>query len=165
MSTSALCAHRHPDGSFCKRWASKDSRLCYRHQPKDEYADENKHDAVHPLARLATLADIFDVVRETLNAVRLGQISPGQAYATGYMVDHWLRIYDKMTFHEREKALESQMLPEALEEVVQAQRERERERTHNGPPLEGKELDEAVLASVIAPFKLGPKPPIDGGGT
>ena len=155
MSTSALCAHRHPDGSFCKRWASKDSRFCYRHKPKDPYVDENKHDAVHPLARLATLIDIFDVVRETLNAVRLGQISPGQAYATGYMVDRWLLVYDKLSWEDREKELESQMLPEALEEVAQAQRKRER--THSGPPLEGKELEKTVLASVIAPLTKGSK--------
>ncbi len=159
MSTSAICAHRHPDGSFCKRWASKDSRFCYRHQPK-QWQDPKKHDAVHPLARLTTVADVFNVVRETLNAVRLGQISPGQAYATGYMVDRWLQVYDRMNWQDREKALESQMLPEALEEVAQTQREREQ--THSSKPLEGKELEEALVASVTAPFRLGPKPPISG---
>lgn len=36
---------------------------------------------------VATPADVFDVLRETLNAVRLGRIVPAQAYAVGYVAN------------------------------------------------------------------------------
>ena len=94
---SQRCTHRHPDGSFCKRWATRGTLFCYRHQPPPEKPAAEENDAsLSPLDRLNTHDDLFDVVRESLNAIRLGRLSPGRAYATGYFIDLWLRVWERM---------------------------------------------------------------------
>jgi hypothetical protein len=94
---SQRCTHRHPDGSFCKRWATRGSLFCYRHQPPPEKSVETENDEnLSPLDRLNTHDDLFDVVRESLNAIRLGRLSPGRAYATGYFIDLWMRVRERM---------------------------------------------------------------------
>ncbi|MBI1737728.1 MAG: hypothetical protein HYR58_00585, partial [Acidobacteria bacterium] len=93
---SQRCAHKHPGGSYCKRWASTGSPFCYRHQPPPEKPAELEDDAnLSPLDRLNTHDDLFDVVRESLNAIRLGRLSPGRAYATGYFIDLWMRVRER----------------------------------------------------------------------
>jgi len=112
----ALCAHRFGDGTFCKRPAKGESRFCGHHQPFKATANSPEHhDEIHPLARLLEPKDVFNVVRETLNAVRQGRISPGQAYAVGYMIQVWLQASREVGYYERQSALESQFLPQVLE--------------------------------------------------
>ena len=122
---SQRCTHRHPDGSFCKRWATRGTLFCYRHQPPPEKPAELEDDAnLSPLDRLNSHDDLFDVVRETLNAIRLGRISPGRAYATGYFVDLWMRVRERMEkagpetkkFHKRRRL--SNPVEQALFDVV-----------------------------------------------
>ncbi|MCL4523364.1 MAG: hypothetical protein M1451_05560 [Acidobacteria bacterium] len=93
---SQRCAHKHSGGSYCKRWATGGSPFCYRHQPPPEKPVEEDDANLSPLDRLTTHDDVFDVVRETLNAIRLGRVSPGRAYATGYFIDLWLRVRERM---------------------------------------------------------------------
>jgi hypothetical protein len=70
---------------------------------------------LHPLLRLTSPEDLFDVVREALNAVRLGRMAPGQAYAVGYLVDAWLRVYKEVDIYQREEGLFRQLLAEQVE--------------------------------------------------
>ena len=92
------CTFRAENGKFCRRWPVKGTRFCFNHtpavpapQPESE-ADAN----LSPLDRLTTHDDLFDVVRESLNAIRTGRLSPGRAYATGYFIALWLRVRDRM---------------------------------------------------------------------
>jgi len=71
---------------------------------------------LHPLLRLTTPNDVFDVVRETLNAARLGRIRPSQVYAVGYMAQLWCRFYNLTTFFNREAGLYRQMNPDLVDE-------------------------------------------------
>ncbi|MBI3484762.1 MAG: hypothetical protein HY012_06375 [Acidobacteria bacterium] len=128
---SQRCAHKHPGGSYCKRWASTGSPFCYRHQPPPEKPAELEDDAnLSPLDRLNTHDDLFDVVRESLNAIRLGRLSPGRAYATGYFIDLWMRFRERMEkagpetkkFHKRRRmsdAVEQATFDMVAEKVVQ----------------------------------------------
>jgi hypothetical protein len=128
---SQRCNQRHPNGSFCKRWASKGSPFCYRHQPPPEKPGQREDEEnLSPLDRLNTHDDLFDVVRESLNAIRLGRLSPGRAYATGYFIDLWMRVRERMEkagpetkkFHKRRRmsdAVEQATFDMVAEKVVQ----------------------------------------------
>ena len=132
-SMSARCSYRRPDGTVCKRWASAGSRFCYRHGPAYNLMNRSEGDQLHPLARLTTPDDIFDVVRETLNVTRQGRISPGQAYAVGYLVDIWLRVHNKLEPRQRDTALYRQLLPELIEDEQHAAK-----KLAHAPPLPDK---------------------------
>lgn len=108
-STHPRCAHRHADGEHCGRWPSPGSRFCYLHRGANGAAPLPGE----ALARLASPADLFDVIRETLHAVRLGRIQPGQAYAVGYLAHIWLRVYRQLACDDREAALQA-LLPAEL---------------------------------------------------
>lgn len=54
------------------------------------------------------------MIRETLHAVRLGRIQPGQAYAVGYLAHLWLRVYRQLACDDREAALQALLPAEFL---------------------------------------------------
>jgi len=113
-----LCYHRFPSGRFCKRWAAEGTRFCHAHA---QDAERLKKLCARPmdtnsLTRLASRHDVFDVVREAINAARLGALAPSQAYAIGYLADVWLRIDRGFSQHERQEALRRQYLREVLAE-------------------------------------------------
>lgn len=100
--TPQRCAHEHAPGKFCARWPSPGSRFCYLHRAAHGSAAEPGE----ALARLASPADLFDVIRESLHAVRFGRIQPGQAYAVAYLAQMWLRVYRQLACDDRSAALE-----------------------------------------------------------
>ena len=160
----ALCAHRFPDGTFCKRRALAESRFCGYHRPEAVRVkfprlhppDFEEHADVHPLARLTDMRDAFNVVRETLNAARQGRIPPGQVYAVACMLDRWLKFHDRMQYEERQQALDSQYVAK----VVEAEQEMAAER-EAAPPLPVKIDQKAAVEQVAATVKLDLKPPTD----
>ena len=94
---SVRCTFRLDNGKFCHRWARKGAPFCSHHTPVSPPADSgDSEENLSPLDRLNTHDDLFDVVRESLNAIRTGRLSPGRAYATGYFIDLWLRVRDRM---------------------------------------------------------------------
>jgi hypothetical protein len=95
---SVRCTFRLDNGRFCRRWAHKGTLFCDHHTPAEPAPPPELEDDANlsPLERLTTHDDVFDVVRETLNAIRLGRVSPGRAYATGYFIDLWLRVRERM---------------------------------------------------------------------
>jgi hypothetical protein len=109
-STHPRCAHRHADGEHCGRWPSPGSRFCYLHRAANGAASQPGQ----ALARLATPADLFDVIRETLHAVRFGRIQPGQAYAVGYLAHLWLGVYRQLACDDREAALQGGLLDDLV---------------------------------------------------
>lgn len=118
---SDRCAFRLENGKFCRCWPLKGTLHCHNHTPtrrpaEPQDADEN----LSPLDRLNTHDDLFDVVRETLNAIRLGRVSPGRAYATGYFIDLWMRVRERMekAGPETKKFQKRRRLSDAVEQAT-----------------------------------------------
>jgi hypothetical protein len=116
------------------------------------------------LGRLASYRDLFDVAREALNAVRLGRITPGQAYAIGYMIEMWMRVYRQLAMEDREKALSGAV----LQDLVAAEPDTRAE-VAQSPVKEGKTLPDAPTSagavSVLKDLKTlkeEPKDPLAG---
>ena len=61
---STRCLYRLPDGNFCRRWASPGSRFCAHHQGSTAQLPAGEGAELHPLARLTTPADLFDLIRK-----------------------------------------------------------------------------------------------------
>ena len=118
------CLHRLSSGSFCQRWAAEGSQFCSHHVGSRAHLQHEEAMHLHPLARLTTPEDVFDLLRETLNAARLGRITPGQAYAVGYLVSRWREVYQDLGMRQRESALHRQILPDLLVEEQQSESER-----------------------------------------
>ncbi len=94
---SVRCTFRLDNGKFCRRWARKGSPFCAHHTPAEPSAESSdSEENLSPLDCLNTHDDLFDVVRESLNAIRTGRLSPGRAYATGYFIDLWMRVRERM---------------------------------------------------------------------
>jgi hypothetical protein len=94
---SVRCTFRLDNGKFCRRWARKGSPVCAHHTPASPPVESgDSEENLSPLDRLNTHDDLFDVVRESLNAIRLGRLSRGRAYATGYFIDLWMRVRERM---------------------------------------------------------------------
>lgn len=148
------CFFRYDD-TYCKRWAQRGSRFCYNHQPQGEggigYGQGSGHSAegwpqLHPHARLATPSDVFDLVRETLNATRLGTVTPGQAAAVSSLAALWLKLYEKLQAEERVYALSSQIIPTLVDAESAAHLERLQRHTaeNNRAMALAAELDQIV---------------------
>ena len=110
------CAYVHPNGKPCRRWPQEDSKFCYHHTSRADAVEPSYGEDLHPLLRLTTYEDVFDVVRESLNAARLGRIRPSQVYAVGYMIQLWLRLHDRTLSGMRERSLHRQMNPDLVDE-------------------------------------------------
>jgi len=127
------CFFRFDDGNYCKRWAQKGSRFCYNHQPQGlsgpGYGPGNGNcpggwPMLHPQARLATPMDLFDMVRESLNALRMGSMSPAQAAGITSLSALWLKLYETLQHEERLQALNAQILPTLVDAESAAHQDR-----------------------------------------
>jgi hypothetical protein len=110
------CSYIHPNGKPCRRWPQKDSPFCYHHTARQDAITPTEGEDLHPLLRLTTPGDVFDVVRETLNAARLGRIRPSQVYAVGYAIQLWCRMYNMKMIDTRAAGLHRQMNPDLVDE-------------------------------------------------
>ena len=110
------CKYIHPNGKPCRRWPQEHSSYCYHHTARLDATEPTEGEDLHPLLRLTTPGDVFDVVRETLNAARLGRMRPSQVYAVGYAAHLWHRFYELTTFHSRDAGLYRQMNPDLVDE-------------------------------------------------
>jgi hypothetical protein len=105
------CHHRFRSGSFCHRTASPGTPFCGYHQGSRATIASVEGAELHPLARLTTPEDVWDLLRETLNAARLGRISAAQARAVHHLAREWRAYYALLSERQREKALHRQILP------------------------------------------------------
>ncbi len=94
----------------------EDNKYCYHHAPSVEATEPSDGEGLHPLLRLTTPDDVFDVVRETLNAARLGRIRPSQVYAVGYMVQQWRDMYHMKMIDTRSAGLHRQFNADLVDE-------------------------------------------------
>lgn len=113
------CSYESFEGLLCKRWAMRGSHFCHAHQPNPKAIWDGA--SLHPLARLASPEDVFDVLRETLNAARQGRIAPRQAYAVGYLAQILLKVYDRVSIQYRDEALTRQIIPTLADEETAAE--------------------------------------------
>jgi hypothetical protein len=118
------CIFRYDDGSYCKRWAKKDSRYCHAHRPPAFRSAQPAWPGLHPFTRLAAPTDLFDLLRESLNAARMGTMPPGQAASIATLSYAWLKAYERLSQYERVQALEAQILPTLLDASSAAEAER-----------------------------------------
>ena len=100
-----------------------DSSFCCVHQTEKQYGPHDKlqnamDPGVHPLLRLASPRDAFDVVREAINATRTGQLSPGQAYALASLLNLWCKLFAQLREYDRVGNLRTQMLGELTDADV-----------------------------------------------
>jgi hypothetical protein len=117
------CIYRLRSGSFCRRYASAESKFCSHHQgsvARFEYFDGAE---LHPLQRLTTPEDVFDMLREALNATRLGRMTPAQAHAIGHLSAEWRKTYDTLLARGREDAIAGQFIPNLMLEEKQREAE------------------------------------------
>lgn len=122
---SSKCFFRYDNGSYCKRWAQKESRFCYNHRPQGLDGPFGADwPSLHPFTRLGTLGDLFDFIRETLNALRMGTMPPAQGAAIISASNFWLKLYEKMEVGERLNALRNQVLPTLVDAESAAHAER-----------------------------------------
>ncbi|MGH9790168.1 MAG: hypothetical protein ACRD5W_03065, partial [Candidatus Acidiferrales bacterium] len=79
---------------------------------------------LHPFTRLATLGDLFEFTRETLNALRMGSMPPSQGATIISACNFWLKLYEKMQVGDRLSALRNQVLPTLVdaESAIHAER-------------------------------------------
>jgi hypothetical protein len=118
----ALCAHRFPNASFCQRRAREGSRFCGYHRADENLTSFPEQPGVNPLDRLTEISDVFAVVRETVNAARLGRMSPAQVYAVCAAIHLWLKLERELGYHDRQDALERQYVSSVLDaEASQAE--------------------------------------------
>lgn len=118
------CTYRLSSGSFCKRWASASSQFCHHHEGSTAYFQQSESGELHPLARLTTPEDIFDMLREALNATRLGRMSSGQAHAIGHLAAEWRKTYELLSFRQREMNLHRQFLTDVMVDDKELEAER-----------------------------------------
>ncbi len=118
------CLHRFTDGTYCKRWAARGARFCAHHNPEPVHIRHHDGAELHPLARLTTPEDVFDLIRETLNAARLGRISPTQANSVVRLANLWFKSYFSLSVRQRETGLHRQMLPDLVETELQLESDR-----------------------------------------
>lgn len=149
------CMYRLSSGSFCKRWASAGSKFCHHHEGSIAYFQESKADELHPLARLTTPEDIFDMLREALNATRLGRMSSGQAHAIGHLAAEWRKTFELLSFRQREMNLHRQFLTD----VMVDDKELEAERAAAPHPLPVS-IDDRAIVNQPNPYAR-PLEPID----
>lgn len=149
------CMYRLSSGSFCKRWASASSQFCHHHEGSTAYFQQSESGELHPLARLTTPEDIFDMLREALNATRLGRMSSGQAHAIGHLAAEWRKTYELLSFRQREMNLHRQFLTD----VMVDDKELEAERAEAPHPLPVA-IDERAIVNQPNP-NARPLEPID----
>lgn len=113
---STRCTFETHEGRLCKRWAVRGSHFCFNHLPARDTTKGYDGASLHPLARLSCPEDIFDVLRETLNAVRLGRIHPAQAYAVSHVAQVLLKVYERVRIERRDDALDRQIIPTLADE-------------------------------------------------
>lgn len=118
------CIFRYDDGSYCKRWAKKDSRYCHAHRPPAFSSTQPGWPGLHPFTRLAAPSDLFDLLRESLNAARMGTMPPGQAASIATLSYAWLKAYERLSQYERVQAIDAQILPTLLDASSAAVAER-----------------------------------------
>ncbi|GEM_PF-3178174 len=104
--SAAQCSYIRPGGQRCRRYVKDGLACCPVHQPQPDLISLGASDlanasAIHPLARLASLRDAFDVLRESIQAVRLGKITPGQAWAMALLLDRWAKTREALRHQDR----------------------------------------------------------------
>jgi hypothetical protein len=105
MAETKKCAHKKANGEHCRANALTDDRFCFFHSPAKAQerrqarsaggVSRSQKRAVLPpdteARRLQGPTDVCDLLGDTINQVRCGQIDPRIATAVGYLAGTLLR--------------------------------------------------------------------------
>lgn len=116
---TAKCQHIKDDGTRCQANAVTGSKFCFFHDPNKakDRADARKRGgqcgkaAILPITtpdhRIKTANDIADLLAETINQVRKGEVDPKVANAVGYLSGVFLKAIDQGKIEDRLASLET----------------------------------------------------------
>jgi hypothetical protein len=120
MTSVSQCRHVKNDGSRCGANAQAESELCFFHDPgmADQRAAARRAGGTErsrkvlfapntTVKELRTIADVVDLVGETINQVRRGQLDMKIANTVGYLSGILLTALDKGQLEQRLAALEA----------------------------------------------------------
>ena len=154
ISPKDRCAHVSKDGAKCKQKAWRGRRVCYQHDPE---MGELRRKAGRPRnpVRLMSVRDVQELLAETLEELRAGEIGPGEAYATGYLAQLALAAQGASR---RESKLDVKHFWEmvdlgaAVEKAAELQKERNKEREAQ-QAQEAEEDSEELVGEPSAPHE------------
>ena len=113
------CHHVKDDGNQCRATKLRGSKYCFFHDPAkageraaaQQAGGRNGRAAVlppdAPHRRVKTAAEVIDLLSETINQVRTGQLDPKVGNCVGYLSSVILRAIEQGDMAERLAALES----------------------------------------------------------
>ncbi len=89
------CTHVHADGKRCKQRRWREKELCFHHDP--EAAELRKHRGV-PVSELRMMSktEVHALLTKAIEDLQGKRISPGEAYALGYLAQLVLANYKAM---------------------------------------------------------------------
>lgn len=84
MPEERRCTHIFAEGRRCKqrRWQGKE--LCFQHDPEAAELRKNAGRQASAL-KMLTATEVHDLLTRTLEELRAKRVTPGEAYATGYL--------------------------------------------------------------------------------
>jgi len=120
-TTASRCRQIKPDGSPCRANAVHNSQFCFFHDPNSSAErdaarrnggiERSKKAAVLPAdtpdRKLSTAADVTELLVETINQVRRGDIEPRICNTVGYLATVLLQAREKDETAQRLARLES----------------------------------------------------------
>jgi hypothetical protein len=114
------CRYEREEASHCKANAQTSSEFCFFHDPalvKDRAAARRAGGIARtrkivlpndlPVKRLQTVAEVVELLGETINQLRRGEIDLRVSNAIGYLSSILLNAIEKSSFEERLDALEA----------------------------------------------------------
>lgn len=118
--SSRHCKYRRENGTYCKAKALHKSLFCFFHDPavSKKRAAARKAGGVArtrkvtlpanlPFKQLQTMAEVVELLGETINQVRRGELDLRISNAIGYLSGILLNAIEKRSFAERLAALET----------------------------------------------------------
>jgi len=114
------CRHRSSDATQCKANAQRDSEFCFFHDPalgKERTAARRAGGIARtrpavlptrvPSKELRTAGDVVELLAETINRVRKGELDLRTSNAIGYLSGILLNAIEKSEYEKRLTALEA----------------------------------------------------------
>lgn len=114
------CRFKKNDGSQCEAQAIKGGNLCFSHDPLK--ADE-KHEAVVkgglsskkntldlPSVKVKTVADVVNLLEDTVNRVRSGEMEIKVANCFGFLSGHLIKAIELSNLEKRIQFIEETLL-------------------------------------------------------
>ena len=121
MSQDKKCKVVKPNGKKCNAWAMEDNDLCFTHNPevKEERLLANQKGGLTPKKNLNPLApiyldnpnDVVNLLAETINRVRAGEMDLRVANCIGYLSGHLTKALEVSNIEQKIDLIAKVVLP------------------------------------------------------